>query len=52
MKKYTYSNQFETYEICKFNNEWFVMQDGVFAEGSYKRLKDAKKAIDNQEIYF
>lgn len=48
----TYSNSFETYQIVKLNNRYYIMQDGIFAEGSYERLKDAKKAIDNQEVYF
>lgn len=52
----TYSNNFETYTIYKFtegNRTYYrVGQDGIFAEGIYPRLKDAKKAIDNQEIYF
>lgn len=52
MRIYTYSNEYETYEIIKFNNEWVVTQDGVFADRKYKRLKDAKLAIDNQEIRF
>lgn len=51
-----YSNEFETYDIIKFtiNGQvrWFISQDGVFATKSYTRLKDAKKAIDNQEVYF
>ena len=51
-----YSNEFETYDIIKFTVNgkvvWRVSQDGIFSEKSYERLKDAKKAIDNQEIYF
>lgn len=52
MKKYTYSNEYESYEIYQFNGEWVVCQDGVFSETKYKTLKEAKQAIDNQEIYF
>lgn len=52
MIKHIYSNDFETYEIYKTGDVYTVWQDGVPAEGKYKTLKDAKKAIDNQEIYF
>lgn len=52
MRIYTYSNEFETYEIIKMNNEWIIQQDGVFADRKYKTLKEAKKAIDNQEVFF
>lgn len=52
MKTYKYANEYEEYEIVKFNNEWVVMQDGVFSNNRYKTLKDAKRGIDNQEIYF
>lgn len=53
MSKYYYKNPFGIeFEIIKMNNEWHVWQDGVPSSKTYKRLKDAKKAIDNQEIYF
>jgi len=52
VKKYFYSGPFQTYCVMQFNGLWTVWQDGVQAEKSYKRLKDAKKAIDNQEIFF
>lgn len=52
--RHIYSNEYNTYEIKKFDGVWRVIDlaDGLFAEGKYKTLKEAKKAIDNQEIYF
>lgn len=54
MKTYTYSNEWETYKIFKMNNEWIVedVESGLWADKRYSTLKEAKKAIDNQEIYF
>lgn len=52
MKRYTYSNDYETYTILQMNGEWIIEQDGVWADRHYPTLKAAKKAIDNQEVYF
>lgn len=56
MRVYTYNNQYESYEVYKRvvngKTDWIVSQDGVASNKRYKRLKDAKMAIDNQEIYF
>lgn len=50
MKKYNYSNEFETYEIHKTEQGWVISQDGIWAENRFKTLKDAKTCIDNQEV--
>lgn len=52
MKIYTYSNEYQTYQIMQFNGEWTIWQDGVQADRTYKRLKDAKRAIDLQDVWF
>lgn len=52
MKKHIYSNDYETYIVFKFMDLWIVSQDDVWATKKYKTFREAKIAIDNQEIRF
>ncbi len=53
MNKYEYSNGWNNYYIFMIGGKWKIQDtaDGYIYSNQFNRLKDAKKAIDDQMLY-